>query len=72
MNKLVRSNEFGEWLVVEISRTRLESKSADSDRARSASRRLESLKIAKRVLLEFLLLQQAMLDAANEAYGRRA
>jgi hypothetical protein len=72
MNNLIRSNEFGDWLVVEISRTRLESKSADSDRARSASLRLESLKIAKRVLLDFLLLQRAMLDAASEAYGRRA
>jgi hypothetical protein len=32
---------------------------------------LDSLKAAKKVLLEFLLLQQAMLTAASEARSRQ-
>ncbi len=66
MSDLLRSSEFGDWLFNEIARTRRHSKSAHADQARSASVRLESLKVAKQVLLEFLTLQQAMLNAAHQ------
>ena len=72
MHDLIRSNEFGDWLIVEISSVRLQSKSANLERARAAILRLESLTVAKRVLLEFLLIQQAMFDSASEARGHRA
>lgn len=72
MSELIRSSEFGDWLLGEISRTRLQSKSAPADRAPAASARLESLQVAKQVLREFLTLQEAMLHAASEAREQRA
>ena len=72
MYDLIRSNEFGDWLVIEISRTRLQSKSADAEQSRVASLRLDSLKVVKHVLLDYLLIQQAMFDAASEAGGHRS
>jgi uncharacterized protein YydD (DUF2326 family) len=67
MSELIESSEFGDWLMGEISTTRRQLKSANAERAHTASQRLESLQVAKQVLLEFLTRQQAMLDAATEA-----
>jgi hypothetical protein len=72
MVDLIRSSEFGDWLVTEISRIRLQSKSSDVDLAGPAGLRLESLKVTKGVLLDFLTVQQAMLNAASEARAHRA
>ena len=71
MSDLIRSSEFGDWLLEEISNTRRQSKSAQPDQVRPASARLESLKVSKQVLLEFLTIQQAMLDAAHAAREAR-
>jgi hypothetical protein len=68
---LIRSSEFGDWLFNEIARTRRHSKSAHADQAQSASVRLVSLKMAKQVLFEFLTIQQAMLNAAQQARAPR-
>ena len=71
MYDLIRSTEFGDYLIIEISRARLQSKSADSEQSRDAILKLKSLKVVKQVLLEFLLIQQAMLDAAQEIRAHR-
>ena len=71
MYDLIRSTEFGDWLTSEISQARLQSKSANLERAHAAILRLEPLKVVRQVLLDFLLIQQAMLDEAPEACGNR-
>ena len=71
MSELIESSEFGDWLMGEISKARRQLKSANADRAHTASQRLESLQVAKQVLLDFLTVQQAMLDAAYEARRRQ-
>ena len=72
MSDLLASSEFGDWLLNEIPRTRRQAKSADPECAQAAAVRLESLRVAKRVLLEFLTLQQAMMEAAHAARTSRA
>ena len=67
MAESLRSSEFGNWLVCEISKNRRESKSADADLAQSASSKLETLNVARQVLVDFLKIQQKMLDAASAA-----
>jgi hypothetical protein len=67
MSQLIESNEFGDWLVNEIARTRTQAKSAHPDLAHAAAQRLETLKTAKKILLEYLTLQQDMMDAASAA-----
>ncbi len=71
MYDLIRSTEFGDWLTSEISQARLQSKSANLERAHAAILRLESLKVVRQVLLDFLLIQQAMLDEAQEVRVHR-
>ena len=67
MSELIESSEFGDWLVGEMSRAVVRARSANPERALAAALRQEALRVAKTVLLEFLILQQAMLDAASEA-----
>lgn len=68
MSQLIESNEFGDWLMGEIAQTRAQARSANPDLAHTAQRRLEALKTAKKTLLEYLTLQQEMLDAASAAF----
>jgi hypothetical protein len=65
MFNLIESSEFGDWLLAEIPKAAAQSRSANVDRALAAGQRREALKVAKKVLLEFLTLQQAMLEAAE-------
>lgn len=65
MTDLLESNEFGDWLLAEIADASLQSRSDDLDLSRDANERFESLKVAKVVLFEFLLIQQQMLQAAR-------
>jgi hypothetical protein len=68
MSILIESSEFGDWLLGEISQTAgMSPKLAEADQARKARLRLETLEVSKKLLLEFLTLQQAMLDAAGAA-----
>jgi hypothetical protein len=71
MLNLVGANEFGDWLLEEISETTVLSHSADTGLSHLARHRLNTLQVAKGVLLRFLILQQAMLDAASEARAPR-
>jgi hypothetical protein len=71
MNDLIESSEFGDWLIGEMSATSLLLASVNSTQDWSANKRLQTLGTAKEVLLEFLVLQQAMLEAASEARSRR-
>ncbi len=68
MIESIRSSEFGNWLVCEISKTRRQSRSADAVLAQSATLKLEALNIAKQGLMEFLRVQKKMLDAAHAAH----
>jgi hypothetical protein len=61
----IESVEFGDWLIAEISETTNWSKASDAGAAVAASLRLGNLNDAKMVLLEFLTLQQNMLNAAS-------
>lgn len=70
MSKLMESSEFGDWLMEEIARAGLQSKSAPSAQSLAAGLRLESLKVTRKVLLEFLTVQQKMMDAASAARRR--
>ena len=72
LSELIRSNEFGDWLVGEVSRTAVRARSANAECAPAADLRLKALKTAKGVLQEFLILQQAMLDAASEFRNHRS
>jgi Asp/Glu/hydantoin racemase len=67
MSELLESNEFGDWLLCEVSQMRAQLKSAHPDAAPISQARLETLKAAKTILLEFLTLQQQMFDAASAA-----
>lgn len=64
MTKLIRSSEFGDWLMREIAATRRKSAGTATG---DASARLESLQITKQVLREFLATQERMLSAADAA-----
>jgi hypothetical protein len=72
MSELLKSNECGDWLLAEIAQTRAKSKSADPDVALAARLRLENLQTGKKILLEFLKLQQKMMDAARAARAPRS
>ena len=72
MFHLIESNDFGDWLVGAISETSAQSRSANFQEALHARLRLEALKTAKKVLLEYLLIQQSMLDAARAARMARS
>ena len=67
MSKLMASNEFGDWLIGEIAQARVQLMSMNPDIALAARLRLETLKTAKKSLLEFLKIQQKMFDAAAAA-----
>ena len=69
MSELLESNEFGDWLLCEVSQMRAQLKSAHPDAAPLSQARLETLKAAKTILLEFLTLQQQIFDAAGAAYS---
>ncbi len=71
MQDLIESNEFGDWLMGEISAARAQPKAANLRQAEAAELRMDALQIAKKILLEFLTLQQAMMDAASEARKQR-
>jgi hypothetical protein len=66
MSNLIESSEFGDWLIAEVSKNTNWSKA--SDFGAGASLRLEKLNDAKMVLLEFLTLQQNMLNSASERH----
>lgn len=70
MSNLIESSEFGDWLIGEIARAGPQSKSTHSEQSLASGLRLESLKVAKKLLLEFLNLQQTMLSAASAARRR--
>lgn len=70
MSDLIESSEFGDWLLAEIARTKVQCKSANPDRAMAANVKLASLQLGCEVLKEFLTLQQAMMDAADVARSR--
>jgi LPS sulfotransferase NodH len=65
MCDLIESSEFGDWLMCEISQTLKQLKSTKPERARADQLRLETLKIAKDTLFEYLTMQQKMLEAAS-------
>jgi hypothetical protein len=67
----IRSSEYGDWLVGEISKTRRQLKSAHSDVADTAKLKLETLNVAKKVLLNFLTIQQTMFDAATASRRKK-
>lgn len=66
MLELIEANEFGDWLLREIRKAEAQQRSANAELARFAASRLETLKAARKLLLEFLVIQQAMLDVADE------
>lgn len=66
MRELIEASEFGDWLLGEIADTGPRPGLAEYAQARLASTRLDALNTTKEVLLEFLMIQQAMLDAAAE------
>lgn len=65
MENLLESNEFGDWLIVEISASESQPEFVAPGVSRNACRRLQDLKTARKVLFEFLLIQQQMLNAAH-------
>jgi hypothetical protein len=65
MCDLIESSEFGDWLMGEISQTRKQLKSVKPNGGLTDRLRLETLKIAKKALLEYLTTQQKMLEAAS-------
>ncbi len=72
MSKLIESSEFGHWLLGEISQTSAQSKCVPPDREANPRQRLETLKTAKKMLLEYLILQQKMLTSASAARQYRS
>jgi hypothetical protein len=72
MPDLIESSEFGDWLIGEISARSDQTDSALSDRTPPASQQLEELKIAKKVLHEFLSLQRVMLSTASASRETRS
>jgi hypothetical protein len=71
MSKLIESNECGDWLMAEISDTRAQLKSAAPAAQPALSARLKDLQTTKKILSEFLTLQQQMLKAARVLRGKR-
>lgn len=69
MKDLIASTEFGDWLIDECRQESEVLLHAGADSRAVARRRLQSLEIAKAVLLEFLILQHEMLKKAAEARG---
>lgn len=67
MTKLIETSEFGDWLLGEISEVGARPASVDADGVPGARQRLETLKTAKKLLIEYLALQQKMLTAASAA-----
>jgi hypothetical protein len=67
MLDLIGSSEFGDWLLAELSDAAELSNHADAGLSHAARLRLDTLEMAKKVLLEFLLLQQKMMETASEA-----
>jgi hypothetical protein len=69
MNNLIASNEFGDWLLAEMAQATGQCTATDAGQSQAARLRLDRLQVTKRALLEFLVMQQAMLDAAEEVRG---
>ena len=67
MNDLIASTEFGDWLIGECKQESEVLLHVNADASAVACQRLESLAIAKAILLEFLMLQQDMLKKAARA-----
>ena len=67
MLELIGSTEFGDWLLGEHAQATQRARSKDVGLSQAAGLRLDKLEVAKRLLHEFLVLQQAMLGAASEA-----
>jgi hypothetical protein len=67
MSELLKSTECGDWLLAEIAQTRAQLKSKAADAAQATRVRLENLQTTKKILLEFLTLQQKMMDDARTA-----
>ena len=65
--ELIGSTEFGDWLLAELSDASRRAGSMDAGLSQAAKRRLNKLEVAKKLLLEFMILQQAMLEVAGEA-----
>ena len=65
MTTQIRSTEFGDWLVANISETTKATQSQDPALAGPALVRLQSLQVAKIVLRDFLKLQQKMMSRAS-------
>lgn len=65
MENLLESTEFGDWLIMEISVSESQPEFVTPGVPHLACRRLQDLKTARKVLFEFLLIQQQMLDAAH-------
>ena len=65
MSDLIESNEFGDWLMDEISQTQAKLTYANPERTLAYRLRLEALKTSKEALLEYLTLQQIMLETAS-------
>jgi hypothetical protein len=72
MNDLIESSEFGDWLMNEMSDTLALTRSGPAEQAVLALQRLKGLKTAKKVLLEFLTLQVAMLETASALRSSRS
>jgi hypothetical protein len=72
MSKILGSIECGDWLICEISQTRVQLKSANPEAVLAARTRLAALKTTEKVLLEFLTVQQNMFDAARAARAARS
>lgn len=59
---LIGSVEFGDWLINECEREALLALSGDEAARQAASVRLAALEQAKQLLLEFLTLQEEMME----------
>jgi hypothetical protein len=62
---VVGSVEFGDWINNELSMQKILSTSDDSILRRGVTVRIESLGIAKKLLLEFLTVQDERMRLAN-------
>lgn len=72
MSKLIESSEFGDWLLREISQTDAQSRCVKTQGAVEERLRLQTLKTAKKMLLEYLKIQHSMLAAASVARHSRS
>jgi hypothetical protein len=67
MSNLIRSTEFGDWLIAELSSAVKRSKNvAPAGAPTSSALELEDLRVAKKILRKFMTLQHKMLNAASE------